>query len=48
MNILDDLDKKGHRLTETSFWARDSAGALVRNFTGVEVVHGKFSGMRKK
>ncbi|KAJ5642739.1 MonooxygenaseFAD-binding [Penicillium lividum] len=39
MNILDDLDKKGHRLTETSFWVRDSAGALVRNFTGVEVVH---------
>ncbi|KXG47494.1 Monooxygenase, FAD-binding [Penicillium griseofulvum] len=39
MNILHDLDKKGHRLTETSFWVRDGAGTLVRNFTGVEVVH---------
>ncbi|GKZ27206.1 hypothetical protein AbraIFM66951_005111 [Aspergillus brasiliensis] len=39
MNLLHDLDKRGHRLTETSFWVRDSTGALASNFTGAEVVH---------
>ncbi|CAK38201.1 hypothetical protein CBS115989_3659 [Aspergillus niger] len=39
MNLLHDLDKRGHRLTETSFWMRDSTGALISNFTGAEVVH---------
>ena len=47
MNLLHDLDKRGHRLTETSFWMRDSTGALISNFTGAEVVHGESLIMRR-
>ncbi|KAJ5624996.1 hypothetical protein N7510_001305 [Penicillium lagena] len=39
MNLLHELDGKGHRLTETSFWMRDSVGLLDKTFTGAEVVH---------
>lgn len=39
MNLLHDLDGKGHRLTETSFWMRNDIGVLSRSFTGAEVVH---------
>ncbi|ETS84835.1 hypothetical protein PFICI_02860 [Pestalotiopsis fici W106-1] len=39
MDLLHDLDGKGHRLTETSFWMRNGTGVLSRSFTGAEVIH---------
>ncbi|KAI9825538.1 MAG: hypothetical protein M1819_000530 [Sarea resinae] len=39
MDLRHDLDCKGHRLTETSFWRHNIIGKLIRTFVGAEVVH---------